>query len=65
MTLFEKVGNIKVYTEHHADNSIEASFYNGADLVARETYFNATAENAIADLFSKKLDIYTQKNGYG
>lgn len=61
MTLFETVGNIKVYTEHHTDNSIEVSFYNGVDLVARETYFNATTENAISDLFSKKLDTYTKE----
>ena len=61
MTLFEKVGNIKVYTEHYPDGSIEISFFNGSDLVARETYFNATAENAIADLFSKKLDTYTEE----
>ena len=57
----EKVGNIKVYTEHYPDDSIEVSFFNGSDLVARETYFNATAENAIADLFSKKLDTYTEE----
>ena len=61
MNLIEKVGNIKVYTEHFTDDSIEISFYNGSDLVARETYFNATAENAIADLFSKKLDTYTEE----
>ena len=61
MTLFETVGNIKVYTEHFTDDSIEVSFYNGSDLVARETYFNATAENAIADLFTKKLDTYTEE----
>ena len=57
----EKVGNIRAYAEHHADNSIEVSFYNGADLVANETYFNATAENAISDLLSKTLDIYTEE----
>lgn len=61
MTLFEKVGNIKVYTEHYIDNSIEVRFYNGSDLVANETYFNGTEENAIADLFSKKLDTYTEE----
>ena len=61
MTLFETVGNIKVFTEHYQDGSIEISFFNGSDLVARETYFNATAENAIADLFSKKLDTYTEE----
>ena len=61
MTLFEKVGNIKVYTERFTDDSIEVSFFNGSDLVARETYFNATEENAIADLFSKKLDTYTEE----
>ena len=61
MNLIEKVGNIKVYTERFTDDSIEVSFFNGSDLVARETYFNATAENAIADLFSKKLDTYTEE----
>ena len=61
MTLFETVGNIKVFTENYPDGSIEVSFFNGADLVARETYFNATAEGAIADLFSKKLDTYTEE----
>ena len=61
MTLFETVGNIKVYTEHYPDDSIEVSFFNGSDLVAMETYFNATAENAISDLFSKKLDTYTEE----
>ena len=61
MNLIEKIGNIKVYTEHHTDDSIEVSFFNGSDLVARETYFNATAENAIADLFTKKLDTYTEE----
>lgn len=61
MNLIEKVGNIKVYTKHHADNSIEVHFYNGSDLVATETYFNATEGNAIADLFSKKLDTYTEE----
>lgn len=61
MTLFEKVGNIKVYTEHYADGSIEVSFFNGSDLVARETYFNSRPNNAIADLFSKKLDTYTEE----
>lgn len=61
MTLFETVGNIKVYTEHYLNGSIEVSFFNGSDLVARETYFNTTIENAIADLFSKTLDIYTEE----
>ena len=61
MNLIEKVGNIKVYTKYHTDNSIEVHFYNGSDLVASETYFNATEENAIANLFSKKLDIYTEE----
>ena len=61
MTLFDKVGNIKVYTERFTDDSIEVSFFNGSDLVARETYFNAITENAIADLFSKKLDTYTEE----
>lgn len=61
MTLFEKVGNIKVYTEHYTDGSIEVSFFNGSDLVARETYFNSKPNNAIADLFSKKLDTYTEE----
>lgn len=61
MTLFEKVGNIKVYAEHHTDKSIEVSLFNGSDLVARETYFNAIAENAIADLFTKTLDTYTEE----
>ena len=57
----EKIGNIKVYTKHYPDGSIEVSFLNGSDLVARETYFNAITENAIADLFSKKLDVYTEE----
>lgn len=61
MTLFEKVGNIEVYTEHHTDGSIEVSFFNGSDLVARETYFNSKLNNAIADLFSKTLDTYTEE----
>ena len=61
MTLFETVGNIKVYTEHHTDGSIEVSFLNGSDLVARETYFNSKPNNAIADLFSKTLDTYTEE----
>ena len=61
MTLFEKVGNIKVYTEHHGDGSIEVSFFNGSDLVAKETYFNSKPYNAISDLFSKKLDTYTEE----
>lgn len=61
MTLFETVGNIKVFTEHYSDGSIEISFFNGSDLVTSETYFNSTAENAIADLFSKKLDTYIEE----
>lgn len=61
MTLFEKVGNIKVYTEHYGDGSIEVSFFNGSDLVARETYLNSRPSKAIADLFSKKLDTYTEE----
>ena len=61
MTLFETVGNIKVFTENYPDGSIKVSFFNGSDLVAMETYFNATAEGAIADLFSKKLDTYTEE----
>ena len=61
MTLFETVGNIKVYTEHYVNSSIEVSFLNGSDLVARETYFNSKPNNAIADLFSKKLDTYTEE----
>ena len=61
MTLFETVGNIKVFTENYPDGSIEVSFFNGSDLVARETYFNATTEGAISDLFSKKLDTYTEE----
>ena len=60
MNLIEKVGNIKAYTEHFTDGSIEVSFFNGSDLVAKGTYFNGTEENAIADLFSKKLDTYTE-----
>lgn len=61
MNLIDKVGNIKVYTEHFTDGSIEVHFYNGSDLVAKETYFNGTEENAIADLFSKKLDTCTEE----
>lgn len=61
MTLLEKVGNIEVYTEHFEDKSIEVSFFNGSDLVARETYFNCKPNNAVADLFSKKLDTYTEE----
>lgn len=60
MMLVEKVGNIKVYTKNHAD-SIEVSFYNGSDLVVKETYLNATTEKAIADLFRKSLDTYTEE----
>lgn len=61
MNYIEKVGNIKVYTEHHTDNSITVFLYNGADLVTTDTYINAREENAIADLFSKKLDTYTEE----
>lgn len=61
MTLFEKVGNIRVFTEHFADGSIEVNFLNGSDIVAKETYFNGKEENAVADLFSKKLDTYTEE----
>lgn len=60
MTLFETVGNIEVYIEHHLDESIDVSFFNGSDLVVRETYFNSSPNNAISDLFSK-LDIYTEE----
>ena len=59
--LFEKVGNIKAYTESFIDNSIEVSFINGSDIVASETYYNTTIENAINDLFSKALDTHTEK----
>ena len=61
MEFIEQVGNIKVFTEHFPDGSIEVSFLNGSDFVAKETYFNSREENAIADLFSKKLDIYTEE----
>lgn len=61
MKFIEQVGNIKVFTEHFPDGSIEVSFLNGSDFVAKETYFNSREENAIADLFSKKLDIYTEE----
>lgn len=62
MTFYEKVGNITVYTEHFTpDNSIEVSFLNGSDLIARETYFNTTSGKAVADLFSKVLDTYTEE----
>lgn len=60
MMLVEKVGNIKVYTKNNAD-SIEVSFYNGSDLVVKETYSHATTEKAIADLFRKSLDTYTEE----
>lgn len=61
MNYIEKVGNIKVYTEHHTDNSITVYLYNGADLVASDTYFNAREENAISDLFSKVFDTFTEE----
>lgn len=57
----ETVGNIKVYTEHNTDNSITVYLYNGSDLVASDTYFNTREENAISDLFSKVLDIFTEE----
>lgn len=60
--LFNKqVGNIRVYTENYQDNSIEVSFFNGSDLISRETYFNANPGLAIADLFRKTLDTYTEE----
>lgn len=61
MNYIEKVGNTKVYTEFYADNSITVFLYNGSDLVASDTYFNAIQENAISDLFSKALDIFTEE----
>lgn len=61
MQLIETVGNIKVYTEHNTDNSISVFLYNGSDLIASDTYFNAREENAISDLFSKVLDIFTEE----
>lgn len=61
MMLFEKVGNYTIYTENFTiDNSIAIYFYNGSDLIASDTYFNTTPEKAVADLFSKALDIYTE-----
>ena len=60
MKHIETIGNIKVFAES-AGNSIIVRFYNGSDLAASETYFNATEENAIADLFSKTLDTYTEE----
>ena len=62
LDLFKKVGNIAAYTESFThDNSIEVSFINGTSIVAKETYYNTTIEKAINDLFSKKLDIHTEK----
>lgn len=60
MKPIETVGNIKVFSEV-AGNSIAIRFYNGSDLVASEIYFNTKEENAIADLFTKKLDTYTEE----
>jgi len=65
MKLYEKVGNITVYTKHFtSDNSIEVKFFNGSDIVASDTYFNSTSENAVADLFSKTLDVHTESFVY-
>lgn len=61
INFIEKVGNIKVYTEKNTERDFTVEFYNGSDLVAAETYFNGTEENAIADLFSKKLDTCTEE----
>ena len=61
MKLKETVGNIKVYTRKFKDNSIEINFLNGSDIVVKETYFNTTEENAIADLFNRELDTYTEE----
>lgn len=61
LNFIEKVGNIKVYTEHFADDFIEVQLYNGSDCISSETYFDAIEKNAIADLLSKVLDIYTEE----
>ncbi|MBQ6887220.1 MAG: hypothetical protein IJN54_06880 [Lachnospiraceae bacterium] len=61
MKFIEQVGNISVYTKQFADSSIEVHFYNGSDLVAKETYFGGTEEKAIANLFSRNLDTYTEE----
>lgn len=61
MNYIETVGNIRVYADINLDKSITVQFFNGSDLVAKEVYFNTRLENAIADLFSKKLDTYTEE----
>lgn len=61
MNHIETVGNIRVYEERHADNSITISFYNGSDCKAQEVFFNYTTELAIAELFMKVLDTYTEE----
>lgn len=57
----EKVGNIEVYTKRNSENDFEVLFYNGTDRVVAETYFSISQKNAIADLFARKLDIYTEE----
>ena len=61
MKLLETVGNIKIYTDKKLDCSMQVLFLNGSDTIASETYFNTTEENAVADLFRKMLDIYTEE----
>ena len=59
-----KVTDIKVFTEHFSDGSIQVSFYKYYELVATEIYFNTTDSKAITDLFTKVLDTYTEEYLY-
>lgn len=64
MNFIEKVGNIKVYEDRHHEQDTTIYFYNGSDLIATEVYFTANTSAAIADLFQKVFDIYTEKFVY-
>ena len=59
MNYIETVGNIRVYEERHNQRDTTITFMNGSDIVASEIYFTGNISAAIADLFAKKLDIYT------
>lgn len=61
MNYIETVGNIKVYEERHSERDTTITFMNGSDIVASEVYFTNNTSAAIADLFSKKLDTYTEE----
>ena len=61
MKFIEKVGNIKVYEERHSENDTTITFMNGSDIVAREVYSTSNTSAAVADLFTKKLDTYTEE----